>query len=413
MRYLYSLIWYLLTPFILIYLKYRGRKNPKYNLHWHERFGIHLKNSITKPIIWIHTVSVGETRAISKLVAILTNEYPAYQLLITNMTPTGRDTAQTLFPQAVVHYIPYDQPHAVLNFYRTFKPKLGLIMETEIWPNLIFYAKKLHIPLYLTNARLSKGSYRGYRKVSRLINPIINQFTGILCQDQNTATNFANLGYLGHIAVVGNTKFDTLADPKLLELAQHLKQQIPNKRVVAFASTRDGEEELILNNLPQEFDYLILIIPRHPERFEVVEELMKHKNLNYQKRSDNKPIEPDTQIFLGDSLGEMFGYYAMSDLAVMGGSFNPFGSQNLIEPLSLAKPVIFGPSTYNFATVTSNALQDKCAIQVKDMHECFVQIAHLLSTPTEYSQLAHNSQTFIQRYQGASRAIVDIIRTHL
>jgi 3-deoxy-D-manno-octulosonic-acid transferase len=413
MRYLYSTLLYLISPLIALYLSKRAKKNPQYQLFWHERFGIKLKHAIPKPIIWLHAVSVGETRAMAKLIELIETSYPNYQLLITQMTPTGRETARSLFPKAELHYLPYDFPHAVINFYNTYKPKLGLIMETEIWPNLIFYANKFKIPLYLVNARLSTKSFTSYEKIKYLIAPILNKFTGILCQDQATYDNFIKLGYKQAIQVIGSIKFDIIANAEQAELAVRLKQKIAGKKIVAFASTRDGEERLILDTLPNHLDYVIILIPRHPERFTEVEQLLIHNGVSYQKRSDNKPITETTQVLLGDSLGEMFTYFQMADLAVIGGSFSNQGGQNLIEPLQLNKPVIFGPSMYNFATIAKNALANNCAVQVNNMAECFIRINELFENKELYLKLVKNCQLFIMQYQGASQKIIDTIDQHL
>ena len=180
MRFIYSLLIYIIAPFIPFYLKKRAKKNPKYSEFWKERFGFNLKNTSTKPIIWLHAVSVGETRAMYKLVYLLHEKYPQYQLLITSMTPTGRDTASNLYPFANLHYLPYDLPHAINSFYNTFKPVIGVIMETEVWPNLLHSAKNHNIPLYIINARLSDKSLRGYFKAKWIILPALNTVTSIL-----------------------------------------------------------------------------------------------------------------------------------------------------------------------------------------------------------------------------------------
>jgi len=193
MRIIYSLLLYLLAPFIPFYLKKRGKKNPDYLKNWHERFSCKIYNNSNKPLIWLHSVSVGETRAMQKMVFLLREGFPEYQLLITTMTPTGRATAKNLYPSVIVHYIPYDLDFCVRKFYQIFKPKIGIIMETEIWPNLIHYADKYKIPLYLVNARLSDRSYRGYHRFKYFILPIINKFSAILCQDENSMNNFKKL----------------------------------------------------------------------------------------------------------------------------------------------------------------------------------------------------------------------------
>lgn len=407
-------------PLIPLYLKKRGRKNCDYNYNWHERFGVNLKNIIDKPIIWIHAVSVGEVRAASRLIGLIEEKYPKYQILVTQMTPTGRATAKSLYPNVMLHYIPYDLPHAVINFYKTFKPKIGLIMETEIWPNLVHYSTKYQTPLFLINARLSTKSFTGYNKISFLLKPILNKFSAILSQDQTTRDNFVKLGFTGHIIVTGSTKFDLNVDNEHFILAKELKQAIGNIKVVIFASTRDGEEKLIINQIKNQ-NYLIIIVPRHPERFKLVEQLLIEHKIKYIRRSENKALSPDTQVFLGDSMGEMFMYYAMSDLAVMGGSLNSFGGQNLIEPIFLDKPVILGPSTYNFAKIAQDAIHDKCAIQVADAGECFATIDRLFDSGKlkpeenneEYKQMVLGCKAFSKKFQGASQRILDFISKYI
>jgi len=407
-------------PLLPLYLKKRGRKNCEYNYNWHERFGVNLKNIIDKPIIWIHAVSVGEIRAAARLIGLIEEKYPQYQILVTQMTPTGRATAKSLYPNVILHYIPYDLPHAVINFYKTFKPKIGLIMETEIWPNLIHYADKYQTPLFLINARLSIKSFRGYNRIRFLLKPILNKFSAILSQDQTTRDNFVKLGFTGQGVVVGNTKFDLNVDNEHFILAKELKQTVGNRKVVIFASTRDGEEKLIIKHIKSQ-NYLIIIVPRHLERFKLVEQLLLEHKIKYIRRSENKPLSADTQVFLGDSMGEMFMYYAMSDLAVMGGSLNNFGGQNLIEPIFLDKPVIIGPSTYNFAKIAQDAVHDRCAIQVEDIAECFVTIEKLIDSGKlesegsneEYKQMVLACKTFSKQFQGASQRTLDFISKYI
>ena len=302
MRYLYSFLMYVFALFIPFYFKKLSNKNSPYGVNLHERFGINLVNNSVKPIIWIHAVSVGETRAIAKLVELINQKYPNYQILITQMTSTGKATAANLYPNAMLHYIPFDMPHAIKNFYKVFKPKLGLIMETEIWPNLIHYAKFFNVPLYLINARLSTKSYQTYLKIKFFIQPILNNFKGILCQDQLTADNFKQLGYTNSLIIIGNIKFDMLIEQEkysttinflmqnlIHQSHQSLTSGVPNinKKIIVFASTRDGEESLILDNIPLDIKYLIIIVPRHPDRFSLVEKLVKESGkFKYQKRSD-------------------------------------------------------------------------------------------------------------------------------
>lgn len=412
MRYIYSILLYLVAPLVPFYLKKRGKKNKEYNKHWNERFGVRLVNKSLKPIIWIHAVSVGETRAIAHIVELLQTNYPQYQVLITNMTPTGRMTAKALYSDVIHHYVPYDLPSAVISFYKTFKPKICLIAETEIWPNLIHYASKYQVPVFLINARLSNKSFTAYNRVKFLIKPILNQFTGILCQDQNSQNNFLSLGYSGNTSVIGNTKFDFVPDHKQIELANKLKKGISNKKVVIFASTRDCEEDMFIPHLKNK-EYLVIIVPRHLERFKLVEQMLINHKITYVKRSDNTPITNDTQVFLGNSMGEMFMYYQISDIAIMGGSFGNFGSQNLIEPILLNKPVIFGPSTFNFTQIARDVINDGCGIQVNNSIECLDVIDRLLWDDTKYNQLKNNCKTFAIKYTGASERVVNMIDKYL
>lgn len=408
-RFLYSLFGYSAIAPIMLYLKKRGKKNPAYLDNWHERFGIKLINQSDKPIIWLHAVSVGETYAMRKLVELIHQNLPQYQILITNMTPTGRSVAQRLFPYAHIHYIPYDFPFAVKNFYKTFKPKIAIIMETEIWPNLIHYAAVYSVPICLVNARLSSKSYNGYNRFKWLVTPILNKIDSILCQDQNTSDNFTKLGYKKELTIIGSTKFDFVIDKGLAKQVEHFINLFGKRKIICFASTRDGEEQMILDNLNFTAELLYLIIPRHPERFSIVEDLLKDKHLKYQKRSENQVILPETKVVIGDSMGEMLAYYAISYLAVIGGSFGEYGGQNPIEAIYMEVPVIFGASMYNFNQIAKDSLAHGCAKQIESVQELKVVIEQLVENDVLYNQYQHNCQSFIKDYQGASRKAFEVI----
>ena len=398
-------------PLIPIYLLKRSVKNKNYRLFWSERFSLNLPK-LKKPIIWIHSVSVGETRAIGKIVALITDKYSQYQILITVTTPTGRDAAIKLYPQAIIRYVPYDFPYAVKRFYRTFKPKIGLIVETEIWPNLVCYAKRYATKIFLINARLSDKSYASYDKFKFFIGRVICCFDGIICQNELTKANFIKLGYSNKLLqTVGNIKFDFVYDEDTLANMSYLKDT--NRRTVVFFSTRVGEEEQIINNLPKHNNYLTVIIPRHPERFKLVEDLLVVNKINFQKRSDNKVIQQQTQVLLGDSMGEMMQYYYLSDLAVVGGSFSNNGGQNLIEPLILNKPVIFGNSMFNFQQVSEDALKYKCAVEVADITQAFECVEQIFNDDIKYNSMVANCGKFIRDYTGASNRTLEILKNFL
>ncbi len=409
MRKIYSGLLYLLAPLLPLYLIKRSFKNPDYRLGWSERFGINLVNPAKKPIIWLHAVSVGETRAMHKLVELINQYLPEYQILITSMTPTGRKTAQQLYPYALVHYIPYDISFCVKRFYAIFKPKLGIILETEIWPNLVHFAASNHMPLYLVNARLSERSYSGYKRFIRVLLPILQCFNGILCQDQGSAANFTALGYTGKLPVMGNTKFDLVVNNEVLELINQFKTKFIGRKVICFASTREGEEKLLLEQIEFKEDFLYLIIPRHPERFTEVATLCKSQGLKVQMRSEPKKIAQETQIVIGDSMGEMLAYYAISWLTIIGGSFRDCGGQNPLEALFMGVPVIFGPSMYNFSEVAVNSLASSCAMQVDTFSAADRLIHTLANDPKQYQDYAANAQQFIANYQGASQRIFNLI----
>lgn len=412
MIYIYSALLYLISPFILVYLKKRSLKNKEYANFWHERFAIGIKNPQNKPIIWLHSVSVGETRAMTKLVEILTKDYPQYQILITITTPTGRHTAKFLYPQAIVHYVPYDLTYSVDQFYSTFKPVVGLIMETEIWPNLVRLSKKYKVPLFLVNARLSDKSFRRYVKFRWFISPIIVNFEGIFCQNIQTRERFAKLGYSGNLKELGNTKFDLNLDLNRSVL-EDLVGKDNKRKIISIISTRDGEEKQLINQIKLQLDRLYIIIPRHPERFAKVEELLINKGINYQKRSDNKQVLPTTQILLGDSMGEIPQYLKITDLVLMGGSFESFGGHNLIEPVYFEVPVIVGPYVYNFEKIVSDMLEEHCIIQVRNMQEAILEVEQILQNQDKYRELVNNCKGFVQKYTGASQRVIEQISRYL
>lgn len=413
MHVIYSIVSYLSVPFIIFYLFKRSIKNKKYLKNFKERFALNFPQKSNIPIIWIHAVSVGETRAIRMLAYLINKHYPNYQLLITQMTPTGKDTAKELFPNAICCYLPYDIPYAIKKFYKYYKPKVALIMETEIWPNVIYYAKKNHIPIFLINARLSAKSLKSYKLIRFFILPLINKLTMIISQDEITLNNFKTLGYKGALSNTGSTKFDIIINQEQIKLAETFTSNLKNKKIIVFFSTKDGEELLLLTNIKKLKSFLIIIVPRHPERFKEVEQLLIENKIIYQKRTEINQIEEKTQILLGDTIGEAFLYYRMSQIAIIGGSFNDKGGQNLIEPIYLKIPVIFGPSMYNFAKIARDAINMHCAIQVDNIHEALMQAKDLLKNKELYNLMSNNCIHFIKKYQGASQKILNIIKKYL
>lgn len=397
----YWLLGYIILPFIPLYLLKRSIKNKQYKKFWSERFMFNTYKNLNKfnNLIWIHSVSIGETRAIQKMVELfsLNNN----KILITVMTPTGRQTANYLYPNCIIHYIPYDVLHIVNKFLNKFKPKICILMETEIWPNLIYLCNKKNIPIILANARLSNKSFQNYYKFRFFISSILNKINLILCQDQQTKTNFLKLKTNSSIFVTGNTKFDLININKTEEFF-YFKNNLM-KKIVILASSRDGEEELFINIIKQMENILFIIVPRHPERFILVEELLKKHQLKYQKRTDNNQLQHDTKVLLGNSMGEMFSYYSISDIAIIGGSFLNYGGQNPIEPIFLNIPVIFGKSMFNFNEIANNILKTKCGICVNNFDDCYQEILRLCSNDNLYNEMKQNCIKFIEKYSGASK----------
>lgn len=410
---LYTLLLYLALPFVPLKLLWRGIKQPEYLQHWAERFGFyHLQSS--KPIIWIHCVSVGETRAAAPLVKMLMAQYPHYQLLLTHTTPTGRATSEQLFGNEVLRvYLPYDVPFAVKRFVKHFNPKLGLIMETELWFNLIEACDREQVPQLLLNARLSEKSAKGYVQLGRLVQNGLSKFALIAAQSNEDEARFKLLG-APHTMVAGNLKFDATAPAESAVLGQQLRDLLGSTRTVfVAASTREGEEPMILDAIAG-LPLLTLIVPRHPQRFDEVEQLLKSRNIAYVRRSQLvAPITEDTQVVLGDSMGELYTYYAASDFAFIGGSLLKYGGQNLIEAASMGKPILIGKYTYNFAEATKGAVQSGAATQVRDVENLRAKIQFLLDNPSKREKMGQAALDFSKASTGTTVRIMQLIGQYL
>lgn len=410
---LYRILWIIAPPFIRHYLRRRSQKQANYALNWHERFGQTYPHA-KQGVIWIHAVSVGETRAAAPLLEKLKLAFPNTPVLITQMTPTGRETAQLLYPDAQCRYLPYDHPKWVRRFLREHRPLFGVLMETEIWPNLIKACHQQSIPLFLANARLSQQSQCSYMKVHQLIAPVMAQLTACYAQSQDDALRLEKIG-AKQIQVMGNTKYDITPPPSSFKLAQELKQKIGQRTVWVVASTRQHHETdeaiLILETLQHRLPphVLLIIVPRHPERFTAVAEAATQLGFQTQKRSDGQTVHPHTQVWIGDSMGELFAYYHLADFVFVGGSLVHTGCQNIIEPLSCGKPVLFGPSTYNFQTTCEYALKEGVAKQVHSAEELIQTALTWANDLNQCRPFAERAIQFVQKHQGASQKITDDI----
>lgn len=407
-RFIYSLLCYLATPLLLLRLMWRARRQPDYLRHVAERFGFYAVGAGGGPWIWVHAVSVGETRAAAPLLRALQARYRQHRILLTHMTPTGRETGATLFGDTVLQcYLPYDQPGAVARFLDRFRPVAGVLIETEIWPNLIHAAAARRIPLQLVNARLSARSQAGYRRTGALARDALRALAGIAAQTEDDARRLRELG-AQDVAVTGNLKFDIELPAEQVADGRALRATLGARPVLVAASTREGEEALLLDAVQRVGlgDALLVIVPRHPQRFDEVAALVAARGLRLQRRSAGGTIAADTAVLLGDSLGEMYFYYAACDVALLGGSFLPYGAQNLIEPCALGKPVLIGPSTYNFAEAADAAVVAGAALRAEDMGEALMLALQLARDPQRRREMAQAGLAFTESHRGATQRVM-------
>lgn len=408
-RFAYSLLLYLIAPLIWLRLLWRGRKQPEYRQHVGERYGFYRQLAPAK-LIWVHAVSVGETRAAQPLIEGLQARWPDHAILLTGMTPTGREAGRQVYGGRVIQaYLPYDYPGAVGRFLRHFSPAFGVLMETEIWPNLLAAAKAAGVPVILVNARLSERSARGYGKFPALLRPAFAALRGVAAQTAGDAGRLAALGAPA-VEVCGNLKFDVTPVAEQLALGQSWRAALGSRPVWLAASSREGEEELILEALAQLAggDALLVLVPRHPQRFDAVAELLQRRGLAVQRRSAGLP-QADTKVWLGDSMGEMAAYYALADLAFIGGSLLPLGGQNLIEAAACGCPVLVGPHTFNFLQATEDAIAAGAARRVADAPALGAAVAALLREKEELAAMRAAAGRFAAAHQGAARRTLDLI----
>ncbi len=419
-RFFYSLLVYFLLPFTVIKLIYRGFKQPDYLKHWSERYGFY--DASTRKIwgkrktLWIHAVSVGETKAAIPFIKLFLKKYPHHHLLITHGTPTGRATSIDIKNVRINRiYLPFDTVDATQRFLNTFKPELGLLLETELWFNLIHQAHQKSIPLYLVNARLSEKSFQLYKKISLLIKTSLQELKGVLAQTIIDAKRFESLGAT-NVEVMGNLKFDVKpprdTKSKSVTLKKHL--HLKNQSVLLIASSRQDEEEVILQSLLklQIKNLITIFVPRHPQRFQEVELLLKKYHVPFIKRSDKKIIAKPYQFILGDSMGEMYSYYSLANIALMGGTILPYGGQNLIESMAMKVPVILGPHTYNFHDVSDEAIRLGAGIRIQTLDELEKVLPRMLKSSSQL-KMKKSCNDMVISHQGATLKILNKIKSRI
>ena len=411
MRLLYTIALFVLLPWALLHLLWRSRRQPAYLQHVGERFGLFGEHAGT-PLIWVHAVSVGETRAAEPLIKALRERYPLHRILLTHTTPTGRQTGLELFGDGVGRcYLPYDFPFAVKRFLRRFRPQVGIVMETEIWPNLIEHCHRRGVPVYLVNARMSEKSARGYSRFRSLSADALRKLAWIGAQTERDAARLGELGAKA-VTVTGNIKFDRTPPVDMLTLGKRLRELFGNRKVFLAASTREGEEVLILDALAgmKMAELLIVLVPRHPQRFEELGALLKQRGRAFARRSDGLPVRADIGVVLGDSMGEMFAYYSACDVAFVGGSLLPLGGQNLLEACAVGRPVIVGPHTFNFEEATEGAIEAGAALRVADASALAGAVASLIGNPGRREAMAEAGIRFTQKHRGATERTMAMLR---
>ncbi|WP_415056493.1 lipid IV(A) 3-deoxy-D-manno-octulosonic acid transferase [Halopseudomonas sp.] len=416
-RTLYSLVFTLCMPLVLFRLLLRARKAPAYARRWHERLA--LGGDLRPDGIWVHAVSVGEAIAAAPMVRQLLERYPQLPVTITCMTPTGSEQIRKMFGDRVGHtYLPYDLPWLQRRFIRRLRPRVGVIMETELWPNMVHEAKAAEVPLILANARLSERSARGYRRVGWLVRPMFAALDWVAVQTEAEAQRFARLGVAQEsMSITGSIKFDLQPDSDVLEQAAQLRGQWSGRPVWIAASTHAGEDEHILaahrQVLESHSDALLILVPRHPERFGDVAKLIAGANMNAVLRSSGKtPMRAD-QVLLGDTMGELMMLYACADIAFVGGSLVAHGGHNYLEPAALGLPIISGPHSFNFTEI-SELLQGSGALQrVADQRELATAVIRLISEPTAARQAGTAGLAVVKDNQGALERLLQGIDTEI
>ncbi|MDO1529303.1 lipid IV(A) 3-deoxy-D-manno-octulosonic acid transferase [Fulvimonas sp. R45] len=415
MRYLYTLAMYLATPLLVLRLLTRGVRYGNYHRRWPERFGVFDVPAAIHGGLWVHAVSVGEVNAAEPLIKALKRDYPNAPLVVTTVTPTGSARVQQLFGGEVFHvYLPYDLPFAVKRFLRRLRPRLALIVETEIWPNLYFACRRRGIPLMIVNARLSERSLRGYRPLRAVLRSALRQVR-VAAQSRTDAARYRLLGAdPGLITVSGNLKFDMPVPYDAVREGEALRQRWGRLRPVWIAaSTHEGEElaalEAHLKVLKRLPDALLLIAARHPERFRAVEHAVRSLGFSLATRSGDGVPGAVHQVFVIDSMGELMPFYAAADVAFVGGSLTPIGGHNVLEPAALSRPVLVGPHTFNFEEITLTLLREGGGERLDDSAELGPRVLDLLGDRERRERMGRQARRVFDSERGAVRRVMQLV----
>lgn len=416
-RAVYSALWLLSLPAVVARLWWKGRLQVGYRRHLRERFA-HYALDLPPGCIWIHAVSVGETRAAQPLIRALRSRFPERDILLTHMTPTGRETSASLYTtsDSKIHavYLPYDLPWLQQRFLAHFRPALGLVMETEVWPNLVAACNQKDVPLLLVNGRLSERSFSRYRATGQIARETFSHLTSIAAQADADAERFRQLG-ASNVCVTGNIKFDNHPDMRMIHLGKAFRTATGERPVILAASTREGEEVELLAAAASiiEAGALLVIVPRHPQRFDEVAQLADTTGYRVGRRSRSAAPAREDQVWIGDSMGEMTAYFAMADIALMGGTWRPFGGQNFIECCAVGTPVLLGQHTYNFAEAARHALAAGAARQYTDCAQALAAALDLCRDTPERQAMSEAGLKFARQHGGATDRTMAIIADFL
>ena len=420
-RFLYNLTIYLLQPIVLLFMLLRSFKAPNYRKRIGERYGFYRGLQAPQPHgIVIHAASVGEVIAATPLVRRIQKEFPDLPITMTTVTPTGSDRVKAAFGDSVSHfYLPYDLPDALNRFIHFIRPKVCIVIETEIWPNLIRQLNKRKIPFIIANARLSARSARRYGWIKNKLYRMFNEIELIAPQDDISGQRYLDLGYQGNLILTGNIKYDLVITEELSANIHSLYQQWrANRPVWIAASTHEGEEEIILEAhrtlLQNHPDLLLILVPRHPERFNAAAELIKKAGFSYCRRSENIAPAADTQVVLGDTMGELMLMYGISDIAFVGGSLVKHGGHNPLEPLAFKLPVISGKHTFNFPEVFTKLLAVYGVLEINSNAAALSSAVEKFLGSSELRERYGNAgyEVLIEN-RGALRRLLDLLRPYL
>jgi len=413
-RRLYSNLLRLLKPVYVLRLWWRGRAEPLYRHAIGERLGDY-RGERRSGDLWVHAVSLGETRAAAALIDALRRQHPSLRLLLTHSTATGRAAGEALLREGDVQaWLPYDTPGVVQRFFAQFQPALGVLMETEIWPNLLHAAREAKVPMVLANARLSAKSYRQGQRLAAVMHPAVASLALVLAQTEDDSARLRDSG-AREVVVCGNLKFDMAPDEAMLARGRAWRAGL-HRPVLLAAVTREGEEAMLLAawaRVPAVGRPLLLIVPRHPQRFDEVAGLLQSAGLTLARRSQWGD-EPDAaarqaDVWLGDSMGEMPLYYAAADVALLGGSFAPLGGQNLIEAAACACPLVMGPHTFNFAEAAALSMAAGASVRVADMAEGVARALSWIASADERDACARRAVAFAGQHRGAAQRMAQRI----